>query len=521
MINLNLKYYFNPNRLLYIVYLTLLLPGIMLNSCAKGKSSLNYYFDPVSGNDSINTGLAPESSFKSLSMIRKINLKPGDSILLKSGAVFSEQLYISCKGDSGRPIVVGKFGGEAKPFIRANGRYNDGIHVFNSEYLVIRDLEISNKGETPIDGMNGVLVELKDYGTAKDITIDNLFIHDVYGILVREHLGGGNAILMRNFENSDTLSQSSRFDGLVVQNCYIKDCQRNGIMMWGNWIRSKWNPSVNVVFRHNVLDGVPGDGIVPVACEKPLVEYNVMKNCPPTLPATEPCDGIWPWSCDNAVVQFNVVSDHKSKVDGFAYDSDWNSNNSLFQFNLSYNNDGGFLLICNSGGWPLDWSIGNRGTRIRYNISINDGLRNYIGAAYGEYFSPVISIGGPTLNTIIEKNLFCILKKEKPEIDRTIVNLSNWSGYPDSTAFRNNYIFAEEETRAVKTSSSTRNFYNGNYYVGELKHPEGFINHDGAFDKNLWYEPSDPNWNSLIEFVKEKTIPLKGREIKVLYIIGY
>jgi len=293
-------------------------------------------------------------------------------------------------------------------------------------------------------------------------------------------------------------------------------------MMWGNWIRSKWNPSLHVVIRNNVLDGVPGDGIVPVACESPLVEYNVMKNCPRSLPASEPCDGIWPWSCDNAVVQFNVVSDHKSQVDGFAYDSDWNSNNSLFQFNMSYNNDGGFLLICNSGGWPLDWSIGNRGTRIRYNISINDGLRNYIVPAYGKYFSPVISIGGPTFNTIIEKNLFCILMKERPEIDRTICDLGDWSGYPDSTAFRNNYIYVEEETQAVKASSSTRNFYKNNYYVGDLKHPgEGFIDYDGEFNKKMWYEPSDTNWNSLVEFVKEKTITLKGREIRVLDIIGY
>jgi len=96
---------------------------------------------------------------------------------------------------------------------------------------VVRDLDISNKGKDPIDGINGVLVEVKNYGTAKDITLDSLSIHDVYGILVRENLGGGNAILLRNKLADDTVSRPSRFDGLLVQNCTIRNCQRNGAFL--------------------------------------------------------------------------------------------------------------------------------------------------------------------------------------------------------------------------------------------------------------------------------------------------
>src|SRR4030042_6322428 len=245
---------------------------LLLAACNRHHSgSTNYYFDPVSGNDT-NTGTSAVSAFTSLSRIADLTLKPGDSILLRAGTVFTGPIYISCKGDPVNPVVIGKYGGTPRPYIKAGGKCNNAVHVFNSEHIVVRDLEISNKGTDPIDGINGILIEVKNYGTAKDITIDNLFIHDVYGILVRENLGGGNAILMRNKLGDDTLSMSSRFDGLVVQNCYIKDCRRNGIMMWGNWIRSQWNPNLNVVIRNNIIDGVPGDGIVPVACERPLVE---------------------------------------------------------------------------------------------------------------------------------------------------------------------------------------------------------------------------------------------------------
>jgi len=134
---------------------------------------------------------------------------------------------------------------------------------------------------------------------------------------------------------------------------------------------------------------------------------------------------------------------------GYGFDSDWNSTNSLFQYNLIFNNDGGFLLLCNSGGWPRDWSYGNEGTIVHYNISINDGLRNF--KLKEHYFSPVIHCTGPIKNTIIEKNIFYLFRKPDEKIDRTLISLTDWSGSPDSTLFRENYIYTEEMYRAAVT----------------------------------------------------------------------
>ena len=496
---------------------------IAFHSCKNAPGTTNYYFDPVNGNDQ-NTGTESKRPLRTLDTIKNLALKPGDSILLKSGAVFEERLYISCKGAEGKPIVVAKYGGNEKPHVKGDASKNEAVHVFNSEHIVIRDLEISNKGETPVDGLNGLLVELLNYGTAKDIVIDNLFVHDVYGILVRDKKGGGNGIMLKNFHDEATDTISSKFDGLTVKNCLVKDCQRNGITMWGNWIRSKWNPSLNVVIKNNIIEGVPGDGIVPVACESPLVEYNIMRNCPATLPPSEACDGIWPWSCDNALVQYNIVSDHKSQVDGYGFDSDWNSTNSVFQYNLSYNNDGGFLLICNSGGWPKEWSIGNIGTVIRYNVSINDGLRNYLVENKPTYFSPIIHCTGSIENSLLEKNLFYIKKKKDPQIDKTIMHLTNWGEgfYPDSTFFRNNFILAEERNEAIKFTKSTNNFMENNLFIGDLKTPAtGFARFNGSFNKAMWFDEQDANWNKLIEFLKGKSIPFDGKSTPVLEIIGY
>lgn len=510
-----------------ILKAAILLLTILLVACTQPKTT-NYYFDAVDGNDS-NAGTNPSKPLRSLAKLGDINVKPGDSILLKSGSVFTEKLYFSGKGEAGKPIVIGKYGGESMPHIKGDASSLEMIHIFNCEHIVVRDIEISNKGEKIRPYLSGLLVELQNYGRAENIIIDNLFIHDVYGSLIKgeghehEDAGGGQAMMLRNFKDDDTDSIPSYFDGLLVQNCLIKDSQRNGIIMWGNWIRKQWLPSLNVVIRNNVIDGVPGDGIVPTACDGAIVEYNVMKNCPRTLPASEACDGIWPFSSDNTIVQYNVVDGHKSQTDGYGYDSDYNSNNSQFRYNLSCNSEGGFLLLCNSGGWPEDWSAGNNGTVVEYNISINDGIRKHIVMEKKtEHYSPVIHITGPARNSRIEKNIFYVCKKELPKMDRRIVHSDDWRGYADSTFFCNNYIFVEEPNLAFDATKSTNNFIENNLYVGPLKYTgSGFKKYGDKFDKAMWYGSKDENWNKLIEFVKDKSVFLNGRETPILEIIGY
>lgn len=496
------------------------LPMVMmlLFSCTDSQNTTNYYFDPISGDDS-NIGTSAKHPFKSLTNISNLIIKPGDSILLKGGSDFSEGLSITCHGTSERPIVIGKYGSQERAVISADGVSEATVHILNSEYIVIRDLEISNDAGKPVPGLHGLWVELRNYGTAHGITIDNLYVHDVSGSCAREEKDGGHAVYIQNYHEDMPDSILSCFDGLIIENCHIRNCRRSGIIFWGNWIRSKWKPSTNVVIRHNLLEGIPGDGIVPVGCDGVVVEYNIMKDCPGTLPETEAADGIWPWSCDNAIVQFNVVSDHKSPTDAYGFDSDWNSTNSLFQFNLSYNNDGGFLLVCNSGGWTPDWCIGNKGTIARYNISINDGLRR--NKLKGKYFSPVIHCAGPISNTIIENNLIYLFAKPNKLTDRTLISLTDWTGYPDSTFFNNNYIYTAEGYHIVDQGKSTNTIFGDNLYVGNLTgSSKGFKKYPGLFNQDMWYDEADENWNKLFMFVRDKTVLINDTEMKVTAIIG-
>ena len=48
----------------------------------------------------------------------------------------------------------------------------------------------------------------------------------------------------------------------------------------------------------------------------------------------------------------------------------------------------------------------------------------------------------------------------------------------------------------------------------------GFTKQDGFFNKSLWYNAEDKNWDILLDFLKDKTVPVNGKELKVLDIIG-
>lgn len=498
--------------------------ALLAISCSTGTS---YYFDSENGNDA-NSGTSPRKPFRSFAKVAELELGPGDRILLKSGAVFTEKLQVSARGEEGRPVVIGRYGGEAYPHIKGDASSLEMLHIYNSEHIIVRDIEVSNKGARIRPHLSGVLVEAYNYGRAADITLDNLYVHDVYGSLIKgegmehEDAGGGQAMFItcRRDDGTDTIP--SYFDGLIVENCHIKDCQRNGIIMWGNWARNMWLPSLGVVIRNNLLEGVPGDGIVPTACDGALVEYNIMRDCPPTLPYTEACDGIWPFSSDNTLVQFNVVEGHKSKTDGYGYDSDYNSRNSTFRYNLCSNCEGGFLLLCNSGGWPEDWSVGNVGTRVMYNVSINDGIRDFIVTENkSDYFSPVIHITGPTYNSIINKNIFIQPSRGGKKMDRRIVCSDDWRGWSDSTAFRDNYIYVEEPTVAYDSLLSTRNYLSSNMFWGPLVPQQGFVPGEGGFGRESWYDASDPNWDKLITFLEDKTVELDGARVPVLELPGF
>jgi len=413
-----------------------------------------FYVDSRGGNDA-NTGTTPAAAWKTLDKVNATTFEPGDQILLKSSSVFRGQLWPKGSGTEGHPIRVEMYGGGAKPVINGDGLFEDALLLKNQENWEIANLEITNTGAQRAE-RRGVHIALENYGEAHHIYLRSLTIHDVNGVDDVKPNGGISY-------TSSSESKPSRFVDLRIENNEIYHVDRSGIFGWSDaWVRSKWNPSLGVVVRGNSLYDIGGDGIVVVATAGAVVENNVVGH------ANQRSEGynvaIWAWSADNTQIQNNEAYGTKGQRDGEGFDSDWNSRNTVIQYNYSHDNDGGFLLICNEGGHDPTESAGNTGTIIRYNVSQNDRTRG-------------INIAGPVKDSAIYNNTIYV----GPEHAVSLLLFSDWHGWSEDTRLYNNifyvagkgeftYGISRATDGAYKTASgfgqSKENILDANVYFG-------------------------------------------------------
>lgn len=416
-------------------------------------STTDYFVDSVSGADH-NPGTSPRTAWKSLDKTNATTFHPGDRILLKSGSVWTGQLWPKGSGSADQPIIIDKYGGNAKPIINGAGE-EDAVLLKNQEYWEIRELEITNTGATP-GVRRGVNLVAENSGDLHHLYLENLTIHDVNGTDKEKVNGGINYHAIGD-------SRPSRFVDLRIEGNHIWHVDRSGIFGWStHWLRSKWYPSLSVVIRHNVLDDIGGDGIVCVATDGALVEYNVVSRANQRSEGYNV--GIWPWSTDNTVIQFNEVYATHGQRDAEGFDSDWNSRSTIIQYNYSHDNDGGFLLICDEGSQNPRDSVGNTDTIVRYNISQNDHHRG-------------IKLSGPVKNTLVYNNTIYVGEAENVDL----ILHTDWTGWATDTYFYNNIFYVEGTGRfsygvsgnpdgSYQTASgpgkSTNNVFDSNLYYG-------------------------------------------------------
>ncbi len=463
-----------------------------------------FYVDAESGND-LNSGRSPEKAWASLKRINEMVFKPSDKILFRSGTSYFGQLELKGSGKKGKPILIDRYGKGKKPAIHGQGEKLYTLLLENVEYWEVRNLEITNTGSERIPHRRGVTIRAKDFGDCHHIVLDSLEVHHVNGSLVKKD-GGGSAIFWQN--SGDKIP--TRFVDLVIKNSFLHHCGRNGINSSGNTNREKWLPSIGVVIRNNVLENIPGDGIVPIGCDGALIEQNVLRDFPDILSHEEAAAGIWPWSSDNTLIQYNEVSGHKAKWDGQGYDSDYNCIGTTIQYNYSHDNYGGFLLICNNGyTYKQPGNIGTKETIIRHNISINDGIRPYPTKREGD-FSPVFHITGPTENTHIYNNVI-ILPKESS--DNTIVKMDNWGNqWPEKTVFENNIFFSETASK-FEFGEDINTLFNNNVYYGNIQNLPEDLN--AIFSKPNFINESvrGSGFEVLKNFMLQKNDSLRNKNI--------
>ncbi|RKX43979.1 MAG: right-handed parallel beta-helix repeat-containing protein [Verrucomicrobia bacterium] len=470
-------------------------------SASFSSSGTVYYVDSVGGDDA-NPGTSAQGAWASLTNVNGRVFAPGDQILFRSGSRFSGQLKPQGSGTPAQPIRINRYGEGPKPRIDGEGAVPATVFLHNVEGWEIRNLEITNSGDQPRPNRRGVHILNEKLETARHLVLSGLYVHDVNGSIPKSR-EAGMAILAET-DRKERL----RFDGLTIEDCHVKNCARDAIRIWGIYERDRWYPSLNVVIRNNLIEGVGGDGIVPSGCDGALVEHNTMRDCSRLGEKAGAAAGIWPWSCDNTVIQFNEVSDHKAWIDGQGFDSDYNCSNTIIQYNYSHDNEGGFLLICCPGHRSH-----NRGTIVRYNVSINDGFR--IDQNYKGYFSPTFHITGPVTNSRIYNNIIIVPEKPDPKMDRSIVHMDNWEGpWPVDTLFASN-VFSVAGSADFEFGEDQGTVFSNNRYFGKIANmpdDEGAVVSGSGFA-----EPVLPGGQSefdvLKDFMRRKRVPIGSQKV--------
>lgn len=341
-------------------------------------SPSTYYVDSVAGSDA-NSGTSPSTPWKSLGKANAATLTPGTHILLKAGSVWNGQyLDLAGSGAFGAPIVIDRYGSGARPVIdfgnTSVGGEGFGVRVRNGSHWEVNNLEITSGQHSTAMRRNGILFagEGAAGGDFSQIKIVNNYIHNIFG---NDRRSGGINIHARNVSGGI----ESTWRGVLIQGNTVDNVSDTGIQTMTDaltgatgWVHQR-DAFRNLVIRGNTVTRIHRDGILVRASNRPLVEYNttdqigretdVNASVVDYLPVIGFVAAQWMYYVDKGVFQFNTASNtRKLDGDGQAWDFDLGVYDSVYQYNYSFNNEGGALLVMPN----------TRGNIFRYNISQND-----------------------------------------------------------------------------------------------------------------------------------------------------
>ena len=350
-------------------------------------SATTYYVSNTNGADA-NSGTSAEAPFQSLQALNDLEFLPGDSILFQAGNTWQGMFWMHGSGTPELPIYVGKYGEGPRPVIDGNG-YQASLLIYNDECIEVQDLEFTNdashldeNGEVKkLEGFGG---ESNDWGSGKNvrfgikvvadqqsiqrINFSNLNVHDVFpspDLTSNDHKGYGIKIETLSDLNLNEVNLASEisFSNLTVS--------RTG--HYGIWVKSL-GLNQNDTFKNQnfVLDSclfeyTGGSGFVPNKCEFVIIQNSIFDHTGADVDERmwKRGSGMWTFDCRNVVAQFNQFKNAHGPIDSYGAHIDFGNENVLFQNNLSYNNEGGFVEILGD----------NINCGYRYSLSINDGYR--------------------------------------------------------------------------------------------------------------------------------------------------
>lgn len=350
-----------------------------------------YYVSSTQGNDAAD-GTSPARAWRTLARASAQHLAPGDALLLRAGERFAGQLELQSSGAPDRPVRVGRYGEGPKPVIDASaapgGGANAAILIRNRHHIAISDLEIVNASEGLRAGERrdwsfGIHVVNDGGGVLEHFRFERLTIHDIFAAELdhaSEDAFNKVAVSAIRFLVTDRPAGSppAFFRDIVIADNDISRSGRFGVQIGHPGTAGQGRDAASrdpetgfnrdIVIRDNRFSDLGGSAVQLAGARFALIENNDFdRTGSSAVPArmVGRGSGAWVINSRDIVAQHNRSRHVRGYKDSYGMHVDFGNMDVLYQYNLSHDSEGGFVEILG----------GNRNIIWRYNISINDGLR--------------------------------------------------------------------------------------------------------------------------------------------------
>ena len=322
------------------------------------------------------------------------------------------------------------------------------------------------------------------YGVKEHLVFRNLYIHKIYpnnfSSSSEQILYQGTGILLTGFS-----SNASNFDGVLIENCEITDVGNLGISI-NRWVDSAGlTPASNthhknVILRNNYIHHTGGSGAVYFNVKDFLIENNIFtwtgyhdSTVEPRQHGTGSC--WWGVRCECGILQKNEFSHVRGAADSHGAHIDIACDSVIIQYNLSYDNEGGFAEYMGAASNCI----------YRYNLSINDGWR----VKNSPCSNGVKDTSGNILNN----------RQHGTSIwfsDFTGFNGQDKIGASYNMVYNNTFYIPAGYSPRIKFEDSTHHnsIFNNAFYIesaSNLIYDTSSSIYANEFDHNLWYGSVD------------------------------
>jgi hypothetical protein len=319
---------------------------------------------------------------------------------------------------------------------------------------------------------------IKVVSTALDLenfSFDNLYIHDIYPTPeINENIHLGYGIKLET--QSDTVSKLFN----TISNVKLTNTTITKTGHYGFWIKSLGLNGIDSIknkqiFVENcVFENTGGSGFVPNKSENVIVQNCIFNYTGSSIDHRmwKRGSGMWPFDCKNVIAQHNKFMNARGPMDSYGAHIDYGNENVVFQYNYSFNNEGGFVEILGD----------NINCGYRYNISLNDGYREDPNGTPWNKKGKIFWISNycgnntvrcPSVGTFIYNNTIYLNETLNPDLE-------NNAFYENPMLLNLNYL-GENNPEAYQIQNNSPAIGNG-FLINGSNDTINYINHNGGRD---------------------------------------